>query len=330
MKAIPLNAIPLVRSSSLRPLIDFVGRGGAAFQPLRERLPAPESPDLLLPVAHAGALFEEAARRSGIAALGFRLAEATPAASFGEWRALTARAPTAGTFLERAIATHRRFNTGYRLWLVVRGDEASLVLRYGRTPREGRAQVLDFTLRMVLAQLREVLGPAWRPLELHLEGEPPAHAEELAALATRAIRFRQPALAVVFPRRCLAERGAPDPLAPALLGGVEAPAADFAGSARQLVRSLLQIGVTELAAAAEAAGLSERSFQRHLQEVGLRYSELVEAARFESALRLLADPARRVIDVSTALGYSDSANFTRAFRRWSGVSPQRFRAARTG
>lgn len=321
-----MNAIPLVRSSSLRPLIEFVERGGAAFQPLRDRLPLPDA-DLLVPVAHAGALFEEAARRSGVAALGFRLAEATPAGGFGEWRSLTARAPTAAAFLERAIATHQRFNSGYRLWLVARGDEAWLQLRYLRALRDGRAQVVDFALRMVLALLREVLGPAWRPLDLHLEGEPPPHAEELAALATRAVYFRQPGLALVFPRHCLAQRHPPDPLAPALRTGVEAPAADFAGSARQLVRSLLQLGVTELAAAAEAAGMSERSFQRRLRDVGLRYSELVEAARFESALRLLADPARRVIDVSTALGYSDSANFTRAFRRWSGVSPQRFRTA---
>jgi hypothetical protein len=40
---------------------------------------------------------------------------------------------------------------------------------------------------------------------------------------------------------------------------------------------------------------------------------------------LLADRTLRVIDVSTELGYGDSANFTRAFRRWTGVSPQVFR-----
>jgi AraC-like DNA-binding protein len=40
---------------------------------------------------------------------------------------------------------------------------------------------------------------------------------------------------------------------------------------------------------------------------------------------MLADPRVKVIDVSNELGYSDSANFTRAFRRWSGVAPQLFR-----
>jgi AraC-like DNA-binding protein len=30
---------------------------------------------------------------------------------------------------------------------------------------------------------------------------------------------------------------------------------------------------------------------------------------------------------ASVLGYSDSSNFTRAFRRWAGISPQGFRRA---
>lgn len=32
-----------------------------------------------------------------------------------------------------------------------------------------------------------------------------------------------------------------------------------------------------------------------------------------------------IVEISNELGYTDSANFTRAFRRWSGLSPQAFR-----
>jgi AraC-like DNA-binding protein len=319
-----MQAVPLVRTRSIRPLVEFLERGGADLQRLLERVqPALDEADALIPVAYCGALFDEAARTAGVADLGFRLGSETRVETFGEWGALLARSPTVISFLEIAIANYRRFNTGYRLWTVVRGDEVWLHQVYTRLLRLGRDPVRDLSLVLLLQALRAGLGPGWKPLEIHLEGDPPRHAGELRALATRAIRFQQPGTAIVFPRVDLARRI--PPLAVPPVTRAPSPAADFVGSVRQTVASLLQLGVLQLGFAAEAAGMSERSFQRHLGEVGLTYSGLVEGARFEAAARLLADPAVKVIDVSTQLGYSDSANFTRAFRRWSGVSPQLFR-----
>ena len=47
--------------------------------------------------------------------------------------------------------------------------------------------------------------------------------------------------------------------------------------------------------------------------------------RFELALVLMRDPAIPLTEVALELGYSDSANFTRAFRRWTGLPPRRYR-----
>lgn len=323
-----MQAIPLVRASSVRPLLDFLERGGGDLEPVRERARrAFRTPELLVPIPYGAALFEDAARASGIADLGLQLGRVTRIDDYGGWGALVARSPTVGAFLHTALASYRAFNTGYRLWTVARGDELWLHQRYWRPLQRGRGQVNEFALPIWLAAFRRMLGPAWRPAEIHLEGDPPPHAQELEALATRGVRFRQGALGIALPRGDLARgrEGAAPAIAPALAGPT--PATDFVGSVRQTVTSLLYLGRLELASAAEAAGISERSFQRRLGAAGITFSELVEGARFEVALRMLADPAVRVIDVSAELGYSDSANFTRAFRRWSGVSPQYFRRA---
>ena len=42
---------------------------------------------------------------------------------------------------------------------------------------------------------------------------------------------------------------------------------------------------------------------------------------------VLADPSRRQLDVAMSLGYADAANFSRAFRHWTGVTPRKFRRA---
>jgi AraC-like DNA-binding protein len=307
-------------------LFEFLEQGGTRLQSLLERVqPAFRDADSLIPVAYAGTLFEEAARASGIDDLGFRIGQATRLERFGEWGSLLARSPTLGAYLETALRRYRSFNTGYRLWMVFRGDDVWLHQVYTRSLRRGRAQAREMSLVLWLKALRMVLGATWGPAEVHVEGDPPRYAGELEALAATRIFFRQPSTAIVIPSRDLARRVPAMSAGPASRGPVPAP--DFATSVHQLVASLLQLGMLQLALAAEAAGMSERSFQRYLAESGLTFSALVEDARFELAARMLADPAVKVIDVSSELGYSDSANFTRAFRRWSGVPPQIYRRA---
>src|SRR5262249_47336207 len=103
------------------------------------------------------------------------------------------------------------------------------------------------------------------------------------------------------------------------------PSDSFEESIHSVVEALVRVGSAALATAAEATQMSERSLQRRLAERGLRFAQLVDDVRFESARRLLRDPGVKIVEVSAELGYTDSANFTRAFRRWSGVSPQAYR-----
>jgi AraC-like DNA-binding protein len=130
----------------------------------------------------------------------------------------------------------------------------------------------------------------------------------------------------VLPRSILA---LPLPPAPSSARPASPPLPDlnFVGSIRQTICFLLEVGELNLPNLAEFAGTSVRSLQRRLAASGLGFGRLVDEARFQAASRLLRDPAVRIIDVSVELGYTDAANFTRAFRRWAGVSPLAFRRA---
>ena len=79
---------------------------------------------------------------------------------------------------------------------------------------------------------------------------------------------------------------------------------------------------------AALARLRVRTLQRRLHDQGVTFAWLVARARLDRAQGMLADPARRIIDVALDLGYSDPAHFTRAFVRWTGVAPREFRRFR--
>jgi AraC-like DNA-binding protein len=71
---------------------------------------------------------------------------------------------------------------------------------------------------------------------------------------------------------------------------------------------------------------SVRTLARKLRAQGTSYSELLDQARQSAALELLRTDLG-IEAIAARLGYSDAANFTRAFRRWTGQSPSAHRAA---
>lgn len=86
--------------------------------------------------------------------------------------------------------------------------------------------------------------------------------------------------------------------------------------------ALLGQGIERMAA---ALGLHPRTLQRRLQDEDQRYAELQDRARFRLAARWLAGGTVDIETISERLGFSDRRSFTRAFTRWSGLSPSAFR-----
>jgi AraC-like DNA-binding protein len=61
---------------------------------------------------------------------------------------------------------------------------------------------------------------------------------------------------------------------------------------------------------------------------GTSFSEVLEAVRFKMAVHRLLTSDAKLRQIGQDLGYRDYANFSRAFRRWAGVSPRHYRAQR--
>jgi AraC-like DNA-binding protein len=99
---------------------------------------------------------------------------------------------------------------------------------------------------------------------------------------------------------------------------------------RQIVTALLADGSSDIHPAAEKMGISVRTLQRWLRAAGLTYAGVAREARCELARQMLEQSERKIRDVAVALGYSDPAHFTRAFQRWTGLTPRDFRRRSRG
>jgi AraC-like DNA-binding protein len=102
---------------------------------------------------------------------------------------------------------------------------------------------------------------------------------------------------------------------------------DLGQRVQELVGAMLAHGggAPDIRRVADTIGTSVRTLQRRLQATGSTYGAAVEQARSAAACRLVKDRRRKIGDVARALGYSDHAHFTRAFQRWTGLTPRDFR-----
>jgi AraC-like DNA-binding protein len=73
---------------------------------------------------------------------------------------------------------------------------------------------------------------------------------------------------------------------------------------------------------AAALGLHSRTLERRLSRWGTPFQSLLDEFRRSRSLQLLQQGTRTLSDIAFLVGYSDSAHFTRAFRRWTGMPPR--------
>ena len=101
--------------------------------------------------------------------------------------------------------------------------------------------------------------------------------------------------------------------------------ADLPARLRALLIERLPDGEPTAAELAAALHLSLRSLQRKLAERGLRYENLLDDTRRELALAQLREARIALNEIAFLLGFSDASSFSRAFRRWTGLSPTAWR-----
>ncbi|MBK9036387.1 MAG: AraC family transcriptional regulator ligand-binding domain-containing protein [Myxococcales bacterium] len=84
-------------------------------------------------------------------------------------------------------------------------------------------------------------------------------------------------------------------------------------------------GDAALPAVARALRLSTRTLKRKLAERDTTFTAIVDDLRRQRALLLLDDRALSIGEVAARVGYTELPNFTRAFKRWTGMTPAAYR-----
>ncbi|TVP88592.1 MAG: AraC family transcriptional regulator [Pseudomonadaceae bacterium] len=99
---------------------------------------------------------------------------------------------------------------------------------------------------------------------------------------------------------------------------------------KKRIVDLISAGEVSEKAIAEPMKISPRHLRRKLNQHGTTYEQLVDEVRRDNALRLIADQSLSLTEIAYELGFLDPSSFTRAFRRWTDMSPTGYRRQLTG
>ncbi|MFV2060407.1 MAG: AraC family transcriptional regulator [Gammaproteobacteria bacterium] len=102
---------------------------------------------------------------------------------------------------------------------------------------------------------------------------------------------------------------------------------DIVNQVKVALVDLLSSGAVNEDMIASELHVSKRSLQRKLSGLGTSYKRVLEETRSSLAKQYVEDSALSITEISYLLGFSETSNFTRAFKRWTGKSPSELRAA---
>lgn len=93
----------------------------------------------------------------------------------------------------------------------------------------------------------------------------------------------------------------------------------------KLVMPRLPYGLPELKDVSAQLGVSVSTLKRRLSELDTHYQGVCDNLRHRLALQYVSEPERSMVDVAFMLGFSELSTFYRAFKRWTGITPQQYR-----
>jgi AraC-like DNA-binding protein len=289
-----------------------------------------DNPENTIPFAAGAQLLAVSARASGLPHMGLLAGQGWTLQYMGLIGQLMKHSPTLGDALRSFAVYHRLDCQGGAVFLVESKEAASLGYVVHQPGLDGIEFVYDTVMACGWNFIRELIGPQSLLLKVVFARTRPSDMQPYRDYFRTRLQFDSDHTALYLPRRLLDQ---PVPGADAKLRREiesrlqSASAADLTVRLHRALRLLLLNGDVSGDHIAEQLAMHRRTLHRRLKARGTTFQQVLDDVRWDLSRQLLGLTMLPLDRVASATGYADTSTFVRAFRRWSGTTPARWREA---
>lgn len=326
-----IDALPLVKLSVLRPFALELRERRVDPGPVFESVGLSEAstldPELSVHVMVVNQFIENAATAAGDPFLGACVGRKIDLNGWPVLADAEARSSTVGDYLSIFIARANEIAISVTEYLHIDGQTAVFGEKRTFRPTILPAQNDAFMAALAWAILRRSLRDRIDPTDVVVVvSDPKVLPPEFDLM--HPIKGDRLGFSIRFPSSWLSTAFDVVPSDVAPKDTPDSKVSGFVHSFRQMVRAHIGEGGLTAAQCAGFADLSQQKLKRRLASHGTDITSEINVVRQQYAREALAGSRRSISGIAAELGFSDAANFTRAFRRANGLTPTAYRKSR--
>ncbi|PVY76942.1 AraC family transcriptional regulator [Tamilnaduibacter salinus] len=331
------SAEPRVAASSTLGLIHYLREQDCLDVPrveaiLGQPLASLDDPDHRIAASRHYQLWDHAEAVTGDPAIGLHAGATADTDRMGLAGHVFFNADTLGAAATQYVRLHRLINESVSLRLE-QTDELAILIWTVDEPHHYSRQDMDRTLASTISRTQHFMQVPLDIARVRIAHPAPDYAGAYHELLQCPVEFGAPAMELAFDVRYL-NRPLPhrNPYVysavlkqvNSLLSRIQSRRR-FSRKVRRLIARQLASERMDADTLARQLHMSRQTLYRRLKKEGLSFHDLVEQVRQERALRYVGDDRYALGEIAFLLGFSELSAFSRAFKRWTGESPARYR-----
>ncbi len=321
--------VPLIRLSAINQFLkELVSRDIDPGQLLEEQgLPVqiPASSDLFVSALCMYAMVEQSAELANDPYLGATIGGKLDLLAWEPIAQAAEVAVTVGDLLNRFVLNSKDHASSVQYSLETTGSRATFTFRREIEPPFDPAQNDAFYMGFMRRLMKSATGESWNPESvLIILSDPAAIPGTFNEL--RVVKGDRRGFRMSFPTEWLFEKFEKTAFTHRMRqsNNSRAPQSLIESVHRAIAPHIREEGLT-VERAAELCGIDKRRLSRKLQSKGTTINKEIAYMRQERATSALVNSDQRIADIAAKVGFSDPTVFSRAFKNWTGQSPQAYR-----